>query len=62
MVSVEAAVAALDSNVWDLVVAEERPRAVADSGVDAGDPRAPDLSHTATQQHGSTCPRVRLRQ
>jgi 2-polyprenyl-3-methyl-5-hydroxy-6-metoxy-1,4-benzoquinol methylase len=34
-VSVEAAVAALDSKTWDLVVAEERPRAVAGSGVDA---------------------------
>ena len=34
-VSVEGAVAALDSNVWELVVAEERPRAVAGTGVDA---------------------------
>ena len=34
-VSVEGAVAALDSKVWELVVAEERPRAVAGSGVDA---------------------------
>jgi 2-polyprenyl-3-methyl-5-hydroxy-6-metoxy-1,4-benzoquinol methylase len=34
-VSVEGAVAALDSNVWDLIVAEERPRAVAGTGVDA---------------------------
>ena len=34
-VSVEAAVAALDPMVWELVVAEERPRAVAGSGVDA---------------------------
>jgi 2-polyprenyl-3-methyl-5-hydroxy-6-metoxy-1,4-benzoquinol methylase len=34
-VSVEAAVAALDSNEWELVVAEERPRAVAGTGVDA---------------------------
>lgn len=34
-VSVEGAVAALDSNVWDLVVAKERPRAVAGTGVDA---------------------------
>src|SRR5688572_9937453 len=34
-VSVESAVAALDSNVWELVVAEERPRAVAGTGVDA---------------------------
>ena len=33
-VSVEGAVAALDSNVWELVVAEERPRAVAGTGVD----------------------------
>ncbi len=34
-VSVDAAVAALDSSVWELVVAEERPRAVAGTGVDA---------------------------
>ena len=34
-VSVEAAVAALDSHLWELVVAEERPRAVAGTGVDA---------------------------
>ena len=34
-VSVEPAVAALDSKVWELVVAEERPRAVAGTGVDA---------------------------
>ncbi len=34
-VSVEAAVAALDSRMWELVVAEERPRTVAGSGVDA---------------------------
>jgi 2-polyprenyl-3-methyl-5-hydroxy-6-metoxy-1,4-benzoquinol methylase len=34
-VSVEAAVAALDPATWELVVAEERPRAVAGSGVDA---------------------------
>ena len=34
-VSVEAAVAALDPTAWELVVAEERPRAVAGSGVDA---------------------------
>jgi hypothetical protein len=34
-VSVDAAKAALDSKVWELVVAEERPRAVAGSGVDA---------------------------
>jgi 2-polyprenyl-3-methyl-5-hydroxy-6-metoxy-1,4-benzoquinol methylase len=34
-VSVEGAVAALDSNVWELVVAEERPRAVVGTGVDA---------------------------
>jgi hypothetical protein len=34
-VSVEAAVAALDPDVWELVVAEERRRAVAGSGVDA---------------------------
>lgn len=34
-VSVEGAVAALDSKVWELVVAEEHPRAVAGTGVDA---------------------------
>jgi 2-polyprenyl-3-methyl-5-hydroxy-6-metoxy-1,4-benzoquinol methylase len=34
-VSVEAAVAALDPREWELLVAEERPRAVAGSGVDA---------------------------
>lgn len=34
-VSVEAAVAALESSQWELVVTEERPRAVANSGVDA---------------------------
>ena len=34
-VSVEEAVAALDSMAWELVVAEERPRAVAGTGVDA---------------------------
>ncbi|HYZ92287.1 MAG TPA: class I SAM-dependent methyltransferase [Actinomycetota bacterium] len=34
-ISVEEAVAALDSQRWELVVAEERPRAVAGSGVDA---------------------------
>jgi 2-polyprenyl-3-methyl-5-hydroxy-6-metoxy-1,4-benzoquinol methylase len=34
-VSVEAAVAALDTSVWELVVAEERPRAVSGTGVDA---------------------------
>lgn len=34
-VSVEDAVAALDPDVWELVVAEERPRAVAGTGVDA---------------------------
>lgn len=34
-VSVEGAVAALDSHSWELVVAEERPRAVAGTGVDA---------------------------
>lgn len=34
-VSVEEAVAALDSSQWDLLVAEERPRAVAGTGVDA---------------------------
>lgn len=34
-VSVEAAVAALDPRVWELIVAEERPRAAAGTGVDA---------------------------
>jgi hypothetical protein len=34
-VSVEAAAATLDAAEWELVVAEERPRAVAGSGVDA---------------------------
>jgi 2-polyprenyl-3-methyl-5-hydroxy-6-metoxy-1,4-benzoquinol methylase len=34
-VSVEAAMAALDSRVWELLVAEERPRSVAGTGVDA---------------------------
>jgi 2-polyprenyl-3-methyl-5-hydroxy-6-metoxy-1,4-benzoquinol methylase len=34
-VSVEEAVAALDPALWELVVAEERPRAVAGTGVDA---------------------------
>lgn len=34
-VSVEGAVAALDSGSWQLVAAEERPRAVAGTGVDA---------------------------
>jgi SAM-dependent methyltransferase len=34
-VSVQAAVAALDRRYWELVVAEERPRAAAGSGVDA---------------------------
>ena len=34
-VSVESAVAALDPRGWELVVAEERPRAVAGTGVDA---------------------------
>jgi hypothetical protein len=34
-VSVKEAVAALDPNVWELVVAEERPRTVAGTGVDA---------------------------
>jgi 2-polyprenyl-3-methyl-5-hydroxy-6-metoxy-1,4-benzoquinol methylase len=34
-VSVEAAVAALDSTLWELVVAEERLRAIAGTGVDA---------------------------
>ena len=33
--SVESAVAALDSQTWELAVAEERPRAVAGTGVDA---------------------------
>jgi hypothetical protein len=34
-VSVEAALAALDPNVWEFYVAEERARAVAGTGVDA---------------------------
>jgi len=34
-VSVEAAVAALDPDMWELLVSEERPRVVAGSGVDA---------------------------
>jgi 2-polyprenyl-3-methyl-5-hydroxy-6-metoxy-1,4-benzoquinol methylase len=34
-VSVESAVAGLDPSGWELVVAEERPRAVAGTGVDA---------------------------
>ncbi len=34
-VSVESVVAALDSTAWETVVAEERPRAVAGTGVDA---------------------------
>jgi len=34
-VSIEDAIAALDAKVWELVVAENRPRAVAGSGVDA---------------------------
>lgn len=34
-VSVENATAALDPDVWELLVAEERPRAVAGTGVDA---------------------------
>lgn len=34
-VSVAAAVAALDSKLWELLVAEERPRAIAGTGVDA---------------------------
>lgn len=34
-VSVESAVGALDASQWDLVVAEERPRAAAGTGVDA---------------------------
>lgn len=34
-VSVEAAVAALDPKVWEIIVAEERKRAVAGTGVDA---------------------------
>jgi 2-polyprenyl-3-methyl-5-hydroxy-6-metoxy-1,4-benzoquinol methylase len=34
-VSVERALVALDSSAWEVVVAEERPRAVAGSGVDA---------------------------
>jgi hypothetical protein len=34
-VSVESAVAALDPRRWELVVAEERPRPLAGTGVDA---------------------------
>ncbi len=34
-VSVESAVTALDARQWELIVAEERPRAVAGTGVDA---------------------------
>lgn len=34
-VSVQAAIAALDADAWDVVVAEERPRPVAGTGVDA---------------------------
>jgi hypothetical protein len=34
-VSVEDAVAALDPEAWELVIAEERPRPVAGTGVDA---------------------------
>jgi hypothetical protein len=34
-VSVEGAVAALDAGAWELLVAEERPRAAAGTGVDA---------------------------
>lgn len=34
-VSIEAALAALDSDEWEFIVAEERPRALAGSGVDA---------------------------
>jgi hypothetical protein len=34
-VSVEGAVAALDSTLWELLVAEERPRVVPGTGVDA---------------------------
>jgi 2-polyprenyl-3-methyl-5-hydroxy-6-metoxy-1,4-benzoquinol methylase len=34
-ISVEAALAALDAKAWELVVAEERPRAAAGTGVDA---------------------------
>jgi 2-polyprenyl-3-methyl-5-hydroxy-6-metoxy-1,4-benzoquinol methylase len=34
-VSIEAAVVALDPSAWQLVVAEERPRAIAGTGIDA---------------------------
>jgi 2-polyprenyl-3-methyl-5-hydroxy-6-metoxy-1,4-benzoquinol methylase len=34
-VSVDAAVAALDANLWELLTAEDRPRAAAGTGVDA---------------------------
>lgn len=44
-VSVEAALAALDSAAWEVLIAEERPRAVAGTGVDAV-VRARRRSHT----------------
>ena len=34
-IEVEGAVAALDSKLWEFVTAEERPRAVTGTGVDA---------------------------
>jgi hypothetical protein len=34
-VSVEAALAALDAGQWQAIVADERPRPMADTGVDA---------------------------
>jgi hypothetical protein len=34
-VSVESALAVLDSTIWELAIAEDRPRAVAGTGVDA---------------------------
>jgi hypothetical protein len=35
-VSVKAALAALDPHRWELVIAEDRPRTAAGTGVDAG--------------------------
>ncbi len=48
-VSVEAALAALDPAAWEVLVAEERPRAIAGTGVDAV-VRARRRSHT---RHGA---------
>ena len=54
-VSVDTAAAALDPGRWELIVAEDRPRAVAGTGVDAVicarredvTPSSPDPSYTA---------------